>query len=252
MKSTSLPRSATFALATATLALASTVMLSTLALAQTTPQPSSPSAPAPSAPAPTTTAPSNVPAPSAASPAPAVPAPSATAPSASTVVAKVAVPGGVFYRGTAPGQYMAKDRLIGTNVTGKDGKIIGDIEDLILNSANEVEGVIIGVGGFLGAGEKKVGVRFSALDIKRKDGKTTIAVPTATKDILASVEPYKRAEPAKSLLERAKDKAQALSEKAKDGAGPAYDKAKEAGKSVVEKGKQLIEQGKDKMTAPKQ
>jgi sporulation protein YlmC with PRC-barrel domain len=214
------------------IAFATALMVSSVAFAQTAP-PAAPSATPPAA----TPAAAPTPAPAAAAPAP---------------IAKVAVPGGVFYRGTAPGQYMAKDRLLGTNVTGKDGKIIGDVEDLILNSANEVEGVIIGVGGFLGAGEKKIGVRYSALDIKRKDGKTTISLPQATKEILASVEAYKRAEPAKTLLERAKDKAQALTEKAKDGAGPALDKAKEAGKAVVDKGKQLIEQGKEKATAPKQ
>ena len=197
--------------------------------------------------------------------APTAPAPAATpAPAAPAVpAAKVAVPGNVFYRGTQPGQYMAKDRLLGTNVTGKDGKIIGDIEDLILNANQEVEGVIIGVGGFLGAGEKKIGVRYSALQITRKDGKTLISLPQASKDVIASVDAYKRAEPAKSLLERAKDKAQSLTEKAKDTAGPALDKAKsaagpalekakEAGKAVVEKGKEMIEGAKDKPAAPKQ
>ena len=197
----------------------------------------------------------------AATPAPAAPA--ATAPAAAVPAVKVAVPGNVFYRGTQPGQYMAKDRLLGANVTGKDGKIIGDIEDLILNANQEVEGVIIGVGGFLGAGEKKIGVRYSALQITRKDGKSLISLPQASKDVIASVDAYKRAEPAKSLLERAKDKAQSLTEKAKDTAGPALDKAKsaagpalekakEAGKAVVEKGKEMIEGAKDKPAAPKQ
>jgi sporulation protein YlmC with PRC-barrel domain len=174
------------------------------------------------------------------------------APAAAAPAAKVEIPAKTFYKGTQPGQYMAKDRLLGTNVTGKEGKIIGDIEDLILNANNEVEGVIIGVGGFLGAGEKKIGVRYEALQVSRKDGKTAIALPTATKDILASLEPYKRAEPKKSLLERASDKAKALTEKAKDTAGPALEKAKEAGKAVVEKGKDLIEGTKEKPAAPKQ
>jgi sporulation protein YlmC with PRC-barrel domain len=239
---------------TRALALVSAVLLAAPAIAQTTapaaaptPAPVAAPAAAPTAPPVTAQAPA---APTAATPAPVTAAPMAAP--APVTAAKVAVPGGIFYRGTQPGQYMAKDRLLGTNVTGKDGKIIGDIEDLILNAANEVEGVIIGVGGFLGAGEKKIGVRYSALEIKRKDGKTLISLPQASKDILASVDGYKRAEPAKSLLERAKDKAQALTEKAKDGAGPALEKAKEAGKSAVEKGKQLIEQAKDKTAAPKQ
>ena len=38
-------------------------------------------------------------------------------------------------------------------------KIFGDIEDLIQNEYNQVEGVIIGVGGLLGVGEKRTDVR---------------------------------------------------------------------------------------------
>ena len=93
---------------------------------------------------------------------------------------KVAIPGGVFYKGLGPQQYAARDKLIGANVVNKDGVVIGDIKDLILNSSNEIEGVLIGTGGILGAGEKEVGVRYSALVFSKKDGKTVISLPQAS------------------------------------------------------------------------
>ena len=60
-------------------------------------------------------------------------------------------------------QYLARDHLIGAKIRGKDGKIIGDVEDLIVNDKNQVVGVVMGTGGFLGIAEKKVGVDLSAL-----------------------------------------------------------------------------------------
>ena len=152
--------------------------------------------------------------------------------------AKVAIPGGVFYKGLGPQQYAAKDKLIGANVVNKDGVVIGDIKDLILNSSNEVEGVLLGTGGILGAGEKEVGVRYNALVFTKKDGKTVISLPQASKDVIAALEPYGRGSK-KSLLEKAQDKLKALSDKTKEGAGPALEKAKEATGAAVEKAKEL-------------
>ena len=45
------------------------------------------------------------------------------------------------------------DDLIGSNVYSDAGEKIGDVEDLIVSLDGSVEGVVIGVGGFLGIGE---------------------------------------------------------------------------------------------------
>lgn len=197
-------------------------------------------------------------------PTPATPAAPAPAQAATPAPAKVAIPAGVFFRGQTASQFLARDRLIGAPVHDKDGKIIGDIEDIIFNTEGQIDGVIMGVGGFLGAGEKKVGVRYSALKIDRKDAGVYISLPQATKDILAALEPYKRAEPRKSWIDRAKEKAQELTDKTKDSetlkkaqelGKAAYDKTKELGGAAIEKGKQVIEQAKDAAKpaeAPKQ
>jgi sporulation protein YlmC with PRC-barrel domain len=176
------------------------------------------------------------------------PAPSATSAPA------VKIPTNTFYRGQGPTQYLAKTRLIGAKVLNKDGVIIGDIEDLILGNDNKIDGVIMGVGGFLGAGEKKIGVRYEALKIERKEGKQTVSLPQATKEVLAALEPYQNAEAKKTMVERAKEKAKELSDKVKDGG--ALDKAKEVGKAAVDKTKELgskaVETGKQVIDTAKE
>ena len=169
----------------------------------------------------------------------------AFAQSTAPAAAKVSIPANVFYKGLGPQQYAAKDKLIGANVLNKDGVVIGDIKDLILSSSNEVEGVILGTGGILGAGEKLVGVRYGALQFTKKDGKTTISLPQATKDVIAALDPYGRGEK-KSLMEKATDKVKALTDKTKEGAAPAYEKAKEATAGAVEKAKELGSKAVDK------
>ncbi len=174
--------------------------------------------------------------PPAATPAPAAPAPSAAA--------KTPIPSGVFYRGQGPQQYLAKDRLLGANVVNKDGTVIGAIEDLVMGTNNEIQGVIIGVGGFAGVGEKKIGVRYSALQITSKDGKRTVALPQATKEVLAAVDGFQRSEAKKSLLEKAKERAKELADKTKSSDAAA--KAKEIGAKAVEKGKAAVDAAKEK------
>ena len=166
------------------------------------------------------------------------------------------MPEGVFYEGQQPTQYLAADLLLKAKVRGADGEIFGDIEDLILNQYNQVEGVIIGVGGFLGVGEKRIGVRYSALQFTDKGGETVVSLPQATKEVIKALAPYKRARPPKSFLqgvtERAKELAAKTSEttkdayeKAKKQVGPALDKAQQEAGKAYEKAKEATQQAID-------
>lgn len=166
-------------------------------------------------------------------------------------------PASIFVQAQNDDEYLAKDLLLAGKVHNDEGKIIGDIEDLVLNSDNRVEGVVMGTGGFLGMAEKKVGVKLSALKIEQKGGKTYISLPGVTKDMLKAVEPFKRAKPAKSLVDRALERAQELSdkgsvtaketyEKAKEQAGPAYEKAKETAKQTYDQAKDAVKGAVDK------
>lgn len=144
-------------------------------------------------------------------------------------------------------QHLAKDTLIGAKVYGKDGKIIGDIEDLILTDGNTVIGVIIGTGGFLGLAEKRVGINLTALTSEDKDGATVITLPLSHED-LTKADAYKRALPKKSLLERAKEKAKELADKTSETTKDAYEDAKPTIDAAKEKAKEAYEGAKKAVT----
>lgn len=64
----------------------------------------------------------------------------------------------------------------------KESKI-GEVDDVLLDKAGKVSGLVLGVGGFLGAGEKDVIVPFSAVKLTTKDNKTWLSIDE-TKDSL--------------------------------------------------------------------
>ena len=107
----------------------------------------------------------------------------------------------VFLTTQGDGQYLAKDLLLGAKVHNAEGVIVGDVEDLILNADNQVQGVIMGIGGFAGWGEKRVGVALSALQIKNENGIVTVTLPQATKETLEAL-PRLRAQDAAEVAAR--------------------------------------------------
>jgi hypothetical protein len=123
-----------------------------------------------SAPALAQTAPAPAETPPMARPAtPATPAPAATAGMVEYVPAQ------------AEGQWLASN-FIGETVRGTNDENIGEINDILVDKDGSVVAAVIGVGGFLGIGEKDVAVPFKALQISNeRDQVITIA---ATKDQL--------------------------------------------------------------------
>ena len=69
------------------------------------------------------------------------------------------------------------------NVYDPQQQKIGEIMDLLVNQSGQVEAAMVGVGGFLGAGEKDVAVSFHAIKPTKKNDKTYLTLNT-TKDAL--------------------------------------------------------------------
>jgi sporulation protein YlmC with PRC-barrel domain len=71
----------------------------------------------------------------------------------------------------------------------KDQKI-GEIMDVLVNPNGQIDAAIVGVGGFLGAGEKDVAVSFNAIKASKKNDKTYLTSDT-TKDALKNAPGFK-------------------------------------------------------------
>jgi hypothetical protein len=59
-------------------------------------------------------------------------------------------------------------KLIGASVVGPDNKSIGDINELLVAEDGGIDAVVVGVGGFLGIGEKNVAIPFDSLSVQRQ------------------------------------------------------------------------------------
>ena len=76
------------------------------------------------------------------------------------------------------------------NVYDPNENKIGDIKDVLVDKSGKIAALIVGVGGFLGAGEKDVAVPFEAVHPTMKDKKWWL-VMNATKDSLKSAPGFK-------------------------------------------------------------
>jgi sporulation protein YlmC with PRC-barrel domain len=76
------------------------------------------------------------------------------------------------------------------NVYDPNQTKIGEIMDVLVNPSGQVDAAIVGVGGFLGAGEKDVAVSFNEIKPTKKNDKTYLTLNT-TKDALKNAPGFK-------------------------------------------------------------
>jgi sporulation protein YlmC with PRC-barrel domain len=69
-----------------------------------------------------------------------------------------------------PGDKLASN-LIGATVKSTQGQNIGEVTDLVVNNKNDVIAAVVSVGGLLGVGQKKIGVRYQDFEVS-PDGRT--------------------------------------------------------------------------------
>ncbi|WP_409560293.1 PRC-barrel domain-containing protein [Hyphomicrobium sp. B1] len=81
-------------------------------------------------------------------------------------------------------------KLVGAKVYNNANENIGSIEDIVLKPDGTMDEVVLSVGGFLGIGDKYVGVPFSSLKVGR-DGDSEKITTDATKDSLKALPDYK-------------------------------------------------------------
>ena len=91
---------------------------------------------------------------------------------------------------------MRGSKMIGLPVVGMDHVRVGSIEDVLIGDAGKVEAVVIGVGGFLGIGEKLVAIPYDTVGWNMKDVPLTSG-PTSvtTSETKPSTEAAARVQP---------------------------------------------------------
>jgi sporulation protein YlmC with PRC-barrel domain len=89
---------------------------------------------------------------------------------------------------------MLASKLIGTTVRGSADENIGEINDLLVQKDGKVHAVIIGVGGFLGIGEKNVAVPFESVQMMAdaNNANTMRVMVSSTKDALKAAPEFHR------------------------------------------------------------
>src|SRR5690606_5902339 len=91
--------------------------------------------------------------------------------------------------------HLASD-VIGESVyngTGEEAENIGKVTDLVISPDGNVEAIVVGVGGFLGIGQKEVALEYDLIEwSEQPDGERWLVVPT-TKEALEAQAEFDRA-----------------------------------------------------------
>jgi sporulation protein YlmC with PRC-barrel domain len=79
---------------------------------------------------------------------------------------------------TTSGQWRTS-KLIGLNVYNEQNEKLGDISEVLVDASGKVTGVVIGVGGFLGIGQRDIMVGMDKLKFVNEPMRTNTAANTA-------------------------------------------------------------------------
>ncbi|QRM28317.1 PRC-barrel domain-containing protein [Microvirga sp. VF16] len=85
-----------------------------------------------------------------------------------------------------PGQWRAS-KLEGLDIYNQNNEKIGDISELLVDSSGKIQAVVVGVGGFLGIGERDVAIPFD--QVKFVNEPRAVATTTTTTDPNAPAAP---------------------------------------------------------------
>lgn len=125
------------------------------------------------------------------------PAATTTAPAgSSTTTTTTSASSTINYVNQQSADQMLASRLIGMTVRGSADENIGEINDLLVEKDGKINAVVIGVGGFLGIGEKDVAVPYSNVQFTAdgQNANNMRAMVASTKDALKNAPEFKKAE----------------------------------------------------------
>lgn len=99
------------------------------------------------------------------------------------------------YLDHAPENTFYSDSLTGNQVRSsvENDEDIGTINDLIIDEDGQINAVVVGVGGFLGMGEKDVAIEWDSLELtKDENGEDYVISVNASEEALQEAQEYQR------------------------------------------------------------
>ena len=124
-------------------------------------------------------------------PAAAAPAADAPASPSATGTAGSTLPSGARFVEAQRENEILADDLIGTEVQNNSGETLGSISDLVLAEDGSLKAVVIGVGGFLGIGDRDVAVQWDSLNVTRDQGENLVLKLDAGREQLEQAPEFK-------------------------------------------------------------
>ncbi len=89
-------------------------------------------------------------------------------PQAETEAQDQQMPEDKFLSAQTQNQWLSTE-IIGQQVQNQAGEALGEVQYLVFDESNRIAAAVIGVGGFLGIGEKSVAISFDAMSRRRTD-----------------------------------------------------------------------------------
>ena len=84
--------------------------------------------------------------------------------------------------------------IIGSSVYSPSDESVGDVNDLVIKPTGEIEAIVVGVGGFVGFGEKNVAIALNRFTMEpTEDLASTKLILNATKEELQAAPAFKSA-----------------------------------------------------------
>ena len=120
-----------------------------------------------------------------------------------------------------PNEWLARV-FLGQDVHNLTGERVGDVNDLIFDRQGRISTVVVGVGGFLGMGEKDVGIPYPSLTFNVGKAGERVIVIAASKEDLLKAPTFLATE--KTTMDKIKDKAADIGHKTVDKAVELKDK----------------------------
>lgn len=93
-----------------------------------------------------------------------------------------AVPSGSYLSEQSANHWLASNYM-GKTVYGPNNERVGDVNDILIDRTGTATAIVVGVGGFLGMGEKNVAVPFTSIQMNPRDGRDELHMNVTKGDL---------------------------------------------------------------------